>query len=129
MQAKHPLNLSEAGIAIHFYMVLITHLLLVIFKYQQRQLWFYRQEELEHAYEKQRQQETFESAVFKHCEDFVTAIGKTIPAYLIITKHERQASRNALLQSSNQFHFALSKTVPNTIDFCSKWLKQDLSRI
>jgi IS4 transposase len=35
LQAKHLLNLSEPGVAIHFYLVLIAHLLLVIYKYQQ----------------------------------------------------------------------------------------------
>lgn len=108
MQAKHLLNLSEAGVAIHFYIVLMAHLLLVLFKYQQQQLWLYRQQELQQAREEQGKSQAAESAAFKCTEDFVAAIGKTIPSYLKIKKHERLAICNALLQTANQFQFAFT---------------------
>lgn len=105
LQAKHLLNLSEAGVAIHFYLVLIAHLLLVVFKYQQQQLFMFRQEEYQQACEEQGKKQTSESTTFHNTEDFVAAIGKTIPGYFKITKHERQAIRDALLQRTAQVKF------------------------
>ena len=106
LQAKHLLNLSEAGVAIHFYIILIAHLLLVIFKYQQHQLFMFRQEEFKQERDEQHKEQTPASIVFRNTEDFVAAMGKTIPRYFKITKHELQAIRNALLQRTNQFKFA-----------------------
>lgn len=108
LQAKPLLNLSEAGVAIHFYIVLMAHLLLVLFKYQQQQLCLYRQQELQQAREEQGKSQITASAAFKCTEDFVAAMGKTIHSYLKIKKHERQAIRNALLQGTNQFQFTFT---------------------
>jgi hypothetical protein len=106
LQAKHLLNLSEAGVAIHFYLVLIAHLLLVIFKYQQQQLFLFQQEQYQQGREEHGKKQTAESAVFRNIDDFVQAIGRTIPGCFKITKHERQAIRDALLQRTVQLHFA-----------------------
>jgi len=102
LQAKHLLNLSETGVAIHFYLVLIAHLLLVIYKYQQQQLFLLRQEEHQQLREEQGKKQTSTSTAFKSTEDFVAAMGKTIPNYFKITKHQRQAIRDALLQRTSQ---------------------------
>jgi hypothetical protein len=106
LQAKHLLNLSETGVAIHFYLVLIAHLLLVIYKYQQQQLFLFQQEQYQQVREEHGKKQTAESAVFRNIDDFVRAIGRTIPGCFKITKHERQAIRDALLQRTVQLHFA-----------------------
>jgi hypothetical protein len=106
LQAKQLLNLSEAGVAIHFYLVLIAHLLLVIFKYQQQQLFMFQQEEYQQAREEQGKRQTTEGIVFHNTENFVATMGKTIPRCFKITKHERQAIRDALLQRTVQLKFA-----------------------
>ena len=105
LQAKHLLNLSENGVAIHFYLVLIAHLLLVIYKYQQQQLFLLRQEEYQQLREEQGKKQTSTRTVFKSTEDFVAAMGKTIPSYFKITKHQRQAIRDALLRRKVQLNF------------------------
>ena len=105
LQAKHLLNLSEAGVAIHFYLVLMAHLLLVSYKYQQQQLFLLRQEEHQQLREEQGKEQLPTSSAFKSTEAFVAAMGKNIPNYFKITKHQRQAIRDALLQKTSQLEF------------------------
>lgn len=108
LQAKHLLNLSETGVAIHFYLVLIAHLLLVIYKYQQHQLFLLRQEESRQLCEEQGKLRTQTATAFKSTEDFVAAMRKTIPDYFKITKHQRQAIRDALLLKTIQLEFTFT---------------------
>lgn len=101
LQAKHLLNLSEAGVAIQFYIVLIAHLLLVIFKYQQQQLFLFKEKEFIKIHEEHTKKQT----IFRCPEDFVLSLGKSIPDHFKIKKHELLAIRDSLLRIATNLNF------------------------
>lgn len=89
LKAIHLLNTYENGITIQFYIVLITHLLVLRYKQKQMQLCLFTKKE----YIKYGQ-----SPVFGSTEDFIESLGKSIPVNFKIKKQEWNAIKNSLFK-------------------------------
>ena len=90
LKAIHLLNICENGVTIQFYMVLIAHLLALRYKQQQLQLCLFKKQELSQLSSNHR---------FGSTEDFIEALGKSIPINFKIKKQEWNAIKNSLLKS------------------------------
>jgi len=89
LNAIHLLNIYENGVTIQFYIVLITHLLVLSYKQQQLQLCLFKKSELLKLSSKHS---------FGSTEDFIESLGKSIPINFKIKKQEWNAIKNSLLK-------------------------------
>jgi len=94
LNGSHLINLSERGVTIQFYVILIINLLLLRLKQRlSRKM----------ISEKKQNNNQIKQEYFRTTEEFVNCIGGSIPSQLKIRKQEIQAIRNLLLKS---FQFA-----------------------
>jgi len=90
LNAIHLINNSPNGVTIQFYSILIVNLLLLQFKYQQRQQYLFRKDQ--HPCKS-------EDSVFTSPEHFIKILSAQIPREYKITKQEIQEIRNSLFKS------------------------------
>ena len=105
--ASHLINKSENGVTIQFYMILIVHLLLIAFKAKQYQEYLFTKKQLGRAKaEKNSKQRIFhKNKTYQSVEEFIAAIGGTIPITYKIKKQEWRRIRNGLFKTNVQLCF------------------------
>jgi hypothetical protein len=105
--ANHLINKSENGVTIQFYMILIVHLLLIAFKRQQYQEYLFTRKQLDaaKAEENNKQLISYKNKVYHSVEEFIAAIGGTIPDIYKIKKQEWRRIRNGLFKTNVQLCF------------------------
>ena len=105
--ANHLINKSENGVTIQFYMVLIVHLLLIAFKAQQYQQYLLTKKQLDMAKEKENNKQviSYKNRTYYSVEEFIAAIGGTIPSLYKIKKQEWRRIRNGLFKTNVQLCF------------------------
>ena len=89
--AIHLLNHDSNGVTIQFYVILITHLLLMHYKQTQWQLSLFCQP---------RASATASTSKYLSGEEFIKSVSRQIPAYCKISKQEMQAIKNSLFKST-----------------------------
>jgi len=91
LNAIHLLNHDSNGVTIQFYVILITHLLLMHYKQKQWQ---------QSLFANQRISGAVPLSKYLSEEEFVKSVGQQIPAYCKIRKQEMQAIKNSLFKSA-----------------------------
>lgn len=89
LKTIHLLNTYENGVTIQFYIVVISHLLVLRYKQQQMQIYLFKKQEL---------LKLSPSFVFGSTEDFIESLGKSIPVNFKIKKQEWIAIKNSLFK-------------------------------
>ena len=87
----HLLNHDPNGVTIQFYVILITHLLLMHYKQKQWQLSLFANQRISGA---------VPLSKYLSGEEFIKSVGRQIPAYCKISKQEMQAIKNSLFKST-----------------------------
>jgi len=105
--ATHLINESENGVAIQFYIILIVHLLLIAFKTQQYQEHLFTKKQLDAAKAEANNKQVIvnKNKVYHSVEEFIAAIGGTIPNLYKIKKQEWRRIRNGLFKTNVQLCF------------------------
>lgn len=105
--ASHLINTSERGVTTQFYMILMVHLLLVVFKQKQYQQYLFTKKELQTAKTEEDKKQTIhcQKHIYHSTEEFVATIGKAIPDLYKIKKQEWRTIKNKLFKTEIQICF------------------------